>query len=541
MSFLDRFRPAPKISARDIDPDALTVIHRLHHAGFTAYLVGGGVRDILLGRAPKDFDVATDARPNQVKRLFRNAFVIGRRFRLVLVRFGEKQIETATFRRDPEPDDAADAAPGGGDTEATGALYQMSDNAFGTPEEDALRRDFTVNALFYDPVEDRVIDYVDGLRDLRKRVLRCIGDPNVRFREDPVRMLRAVRLSSRLGFTIHSDALEAIGRYADEILAASRPRLFEEILRLFTFCRAEEAFRRLHGTGLMERLLPEVAAHVARAGGARAPLWRYLAALDRAFEKGLETEDRADPHCVQENALRLAALLAPLYRERLAADSGNAMLLAEDLVANVLVRPFASPGWRPPRLLCEDLCCILESLVRYPSRNLRRRSAFSLPWFHTAMVFWNVCAEAENDRAAAPALDHWREQFEAWAAGPRPARRGRYVPTRPDSVEGRGFPGDQPEDRDSLFPGDRLRGRRRPRREAPAEEPVSDPEPSSAVPEPSVSNPEPGVESAGHCPADPNAPRKRRHRRRGGRRHHRRSGPAPEGAPAPAPEAPSPS
>ena len=345
MSFLDRFRAAPKISARDIDPDALSVLHRLHHAGFVAYLVGGGVRDILLGRVPKDFDVATDARPNQVKKLFRNAFIIGRRFRLALIRFGEKQIETATFRRDPEPDDApGPAAPGGGDPEATGALYQMSDNAFGTPEEDALRRDFTVNALFYDPFEDRVIDYVGGLRDLRKKVLRCIGDPNVRFREDPVRMLRAVRLSSRLGFTIHADALEAIGRYADEILAASRPRLFEEILRLFTFCRAEEAFRRLHDTGLMERLLPEVAAHVARSGGSRAPLWRYLAALDRAFENGLETEDRADPHYVQENALRLAALLAPLYRERLAASPGNAMLLAEDLVAGVLVRPFASPG-----------------------------------------------------------------------------------------------------------------------------------------------------------------------------------------------------
>ncbi len=529
MSFFDRFRPAPRISARDIDPDALTVLHRLHRAGYTAYLVGGGVRDILLGRTPKDFDVATDARPNQVKKLFRNAFVIGRRFRLVLVRFGEKQIETATFRRDPEPDDAP--APGG----ATGALYQMDDNAFGTPEEDALRRDFTVNALFYDPFEDRVIDYTGGLRDLRKKVLRCIGDPSVRFREDPVRMLRAVRLSSRLGFTVHSDSLDAIRRYADEILAASRPRLFEEILRLFTFSRSEEAFRRLQDTGLMERLLPAVSAYVARTGGSRSPLWRYLAALDAAFEAGLETEDRADPHYVQENALRLAALLAPLYRERLAADPGNAMLLAEDLVATVFVRPFASPGWRPPRLLCEDLCCILESLVRYPSRNLRRRSAFSLPWFHTAMVFWRLCAEAEDDRAAAPALEHWREQFEQYAAGPRPARRGRYVPVPPDSVEGRGFPGDEPEDRDSLFPGDRLRGRRR--RAAPAPEASA---PSPAPEDPGADAPAPADPSvASPSSADPgadSAPRRRR-RHRGGRRHRRR--PPSEGA-APAPTAPPP-
>ena len=148
MSIFDRFRRSPGISVRDIDPDALTVLNRLHANGFTAYLVGGGVRDILLGRKPKDFDVATDARPNQVKKLFRNAFVIGRRFRLALVRFGEKQVETATFRRDPEPDDAA--ASGAASDEA-GALYQWSDNEFGTPEEDAMRRDFTVNALFYDP------------------------------------------------------------------------------------------------------------------------------------------------------------------------------------------------------------------------------------------------------------------------------------------------------------------------------------------------------------------------------------------------------
>ena len=176
--------------------------------------------------------------------------------------------------------------------------------------------------------------------------------------------------------------------------------------------------------------------------------------------------------------------------------------------------------------------------MRYPSRNLRRRSAFSLPWFHTAMVFWNLCAEAEDDRSAAPALDHWREQFEQYASGPRPARRGRYVPTRPDSAEGRGFPGDQPEDRDSLFPGDRLRGRRRPRREAPpegaSEEPVSAPASSVSDPAPSGADPEPGVEPAEHRsadPADPNAPRKRRRRHRGGRRHHRRADPESGGRP----------
>ena len=319
MSLLDRFRPAPRprISPRDVDPDALYVIHKLHRAGFVAYLVGGGVRDILLGREPKDFDVATDARPAQIRKLFRNAFIIGRRFRLVLVRFGEKQIETATFRRDPEPD--SPAASGAPDEE--GALYQMEDNAFGTPEEDAMRRDFTVNALFYDPDEDRVIDYAGGLRDLRKKTLRCIGDPNVRFREDPVRMLRAVRLSSRLGFSVHSDSVKAIRRHARELSAASRPRLFEELLRLFTFCKAEEAFRRLYDGGLMDALVPAVAEHVRARGGSRAPLWRYLAALDARFPE-LETKNGRDPRFVQENVLRLAVLLAPLWRDR--SGSGDA-------------------------------------------------------------------------------------------------------------------------------------------------------------------------------------------------------------------------
>ena len=196
MSFLDRLLGAKNtISARDVDPDALTVLHRLQSRGFTAYLVGGGVRDLLLGRVPKDFDVATDARPNQIKKLFRNAFIIGRRFRLALIRFGEKQIETATFRRDPGAEDDAAAAAPAPDPDREGGLYQESDNVFGTPEEDALRRDFTVNALFWDPATGEVIDFTGGLKDLRRKVLRCIGDPDVRFREDPVRMLR--RLVSR--------------------------------------------------------------------------------------------------------------------------------------------------------------------------------------------------------------------------------------------------------------------------------------------------------------------------------------------------------
>ena len=497
MSFIDRLLGSkPTVSPRDVDPDALSVLHRLRSNGFTAYLVGGGVRDLLLGRVPKDFDVATDARPNQIRKLFRNAFVIGRRFRLVLIRFGEKQIETATFRRDPGAEEDASAAGAPPDAARAGhELYQESDNVFGTPEEDALRRDFTVNALFWDPATGEVIDYAGGLKDLRRKVLRCIGDPAVRFREDPVRMLRAIRLSSRLGFSIHPDSLAAIRRYGSELSAASRPRLFEEILRLFTFAKSREAFGRLHETGLMREVLPAVEDFVARTGGAKSPFWAYLSALDRVAPD-LDVEHRESPRYVQENALRLAALLAPLLRERLRAPGAPSPRdAAAELVGGVVVAPYMTQGWRVPRALCYDLERILASLADYPKRDLRRRGTFSQPWFFTALTLCGIAADAERDRAAEPALERWRSQFGAWADGPHPPRRGTYVPTDPDKAGPRGFPGDVPEDRDSLFPGDRLRGRPR----------------------------DGAGEGAGEAGPD-GAPRKKRRRRRGGRRHRRRGG-----------------
>ena len=206
------------ISRSNIDPDALKVLYRLAKAGHVAYLVGGSVRDLLLGRQPKDFDVGTDARPNEIRRLFRNCFLIGRRFRLAHIVFGRKVIETSTFRRQPDT------------VESENGLYQTEDNTFGTPEEDAKRRDFTVNGLFYDIKTFSVIDYVGGLKDLEKRLLRCIGDPNIRFREDPVRMMRAVKFASRLGFTVDRASSKAILKHHADILNASAPRLCEEIL-----------------------------------------------------------------------------------------------------------------------------------------------------------------------------------------------------------------------------------------------------------------------------------------------------------------------
>lgn len=260
------------LSRRDVDPDALKVLYRLKEADHIAYLVGGSVRDLLLGRRPKDFDIGTSAHPPQVKKLFRNCWIIGRRFRLAHVKFGQKVIEVATFRRLVQPGEEV--------------VHEGVDNSFGTPEEDAFRRDFTINALVYDIATFSVIDYVDGLEDLRAGVVRSIGDPEVRFLEDPVRMMRAVALAARLDFTIDEPILEAIRLHRREIAKASPARLLEEYYKILRAGSAEKTFRRLAEVGLLEPVSMELHR------GAEDPLWRSLAAIDsyrRSFEATPDT------------------------------------------------------------------------------------------------------------------------------------------------------------------------------------------------------------------------------------------------------------
>src|SRR3954471_2861821 len=258
------------ISRRDIDPDALKVLYRLRQAEHTAYLVGGSVRDLLLGRRPKDFDIGTSAHPYQVKKLFRNCWIIGRRFRLAHVKFGQKVIEVATFRRQVVAGEEVvqDGVPAPDPTTPEGQHLVHHDNTFGTPEEDAFRRDFTVNALFYDIATFSVIDYVDGLEDLRAGIVRSIGDPDVRLVEDPVRMLRAIALAARLNFTIEPALLDAIRRHRHEIAKASAPRMLEEYYKILRAGSAQAAFRQLADVGLLEPTSPEL--HRA----ANDPLWK---------------------------------------------------------------------------------------------------------------------------------------------------------------------------------------------------------------------------------------------------------------------------
>jgi poly(A) polymerase len=292
------------ISRKDIDPDALKVLYRLHQSQYIAYLVGGSVRDLLLGRRPKDFDIGTNAHPYQVKRLFRNCWIIGRRFRLAHVRFGPKTIEVATFRRQLTAAElAAPEEPGEGIVvDELGDIDRMihRDNTFGTPEEDAFRRDFTINALFYDIADFSIIDYTGGLRDLDARLVRCIGDPVERFQEDPVRMIRAVSMASRLDFTIDAPIDAAIAAHRAELARSAPARLVEEIYKLLRAGAAEKAFRMLAERRLLEPVAPELQA---RAGEA---LWRSLAALDAYRRQFDDTPDTLT------NAVLLGTLLVPL-------------------------------------------------------------------------------------------------------------------------------------------------------------------------------------------------------------------------------------
>src|SRR3979490_625358 len=203
------------LSRAMIDPDALKVLYRLRQGDHVAYLVGGSVRDLLLGRRPKDFDIGTSAHPYQVKKLFRNCWIIGRRVRLAHVKFGSKVIEVATFRRQVAPGEEVvqDGVPAPNPKTPEGEHLIHHDNTFGTPEEDAFRRDFTINALVYDIATFSIIDYVGGLEDLRAGSVRAIGDPEVRLREDPVRMIRAVRFATKLDFAIEPATRAAIVRH----------------------------------------------------------------------------------------------------------------------------------------------------------------------------------------------------------------------------------------------------------------------------------------------------------------------------------------
>ncbi len=223
-----------------VDSEAIDIVKRLQNEGFTAYLVGGCVRDLLLGLKPKDFDIATNAKPREVKRIIKNSYIIGRRFKLVLVKRGFKQFEVATFRKDPEDKKS----------------IPDRDNVFGKPQEDASRRDFTINSIFYDPINKKIIDYEKGIKDIKKRLIRMIGNPIIRLREDPIRILRALRFAEKLNFSIESQLRKAIEGLGSELKNSKLPRIREEILKILKLEHPKSVFFELFDLEIMKHIMP---------------------------------------------------------------------------------------------------------------------------------------------------------------------------------------------------------------------------------------------------------------------------------------------
>ena len=416
-------REGHPISRRQIDPDALKVLYRLNEREHTAYLVGGSVRDLILGRRPKDFDIGTDAHPYQIKKLFRNCWIIGRRFRLAHIKFGQKTIEVATFRRNV-PDVPTSDAPEGGEPAAgaAGPLPIHRDNTFGTPEEDAFRRDFTINALFYDVATRSVIDYVGGLEDLQARTIRSIGDPRVRFVEDPVRMLRAAVLGARLGFDMDALVIEAIAEHRGLIAEASPARLLEEYFKILRSGGAEASFRALGRARLLELVSPEL-------DSPPPAIWDSLAKLDRYRQRFPD----APPELT--NAVLMSALLGPIGAlERGPRDSSGR---PERIHLGIL--PIA-------RRDIERLHQMMTIAPRLVEPGLPPRLARSVPLrpaFADALTWLDIAGHAPD------AVGRWKDAA---------ARQVRHAPDR-----GPGRP-PQEGDVDEFAPRPRRRRRRRRRR-----------------------------------------------------------------------------
>ena len=395
-------RDQHNVSRKDISPNALRVLYRLRDGGFSGYLVGGAVRDLLAGRQPKDFDVATSATPEEVKQLFRNCRLIGRRFRLAHVVFGREIIEVATFR--------ANTDDGSGDREQHEGGRLLRDNVYGTIEDDAVRRDFTANALYYTIEDFSVRDYTGGFEDVQNRLMRLIGDPETRYREDPVRMLRAVRLAAKLGFEIEHATAEPIPRLASLLAESAPARLFEECLKLFLSGHAVESFLGLEAWGLLPALFPDTAAALKanRSGALRNILIDGL----RGTDERVANDEPVSP------AFLFALLLWPAYCRALIAlqAQGVQPVDAQRRAADrVTVRQLATVAL--PRRFSIPMQEIWLLQSRFSLRQGKRVSRMlAHPRFRAAFDFLSLRLAASDEHAADVAF--WLEQQTLVGMGP---------------------------------------------------------------------------------------------------------------------------
>jgi poly(A) polymerase len=396
-------RSEHSISRSRLDSDALKVLYRLHRHGHIAYLVDGGVRDVLLGRVPKDFDISTSAHPHEIKKIFGNCRLIGRRFRLAHIYFkGGKIIEVSTFRTVSEFN--------GDDGPVT------SDNTFGTPWEDAFRRDFTVNALYYNIADFTVLDYVNGLTDLREGVVRCIGDPEVRFREDPIRMLRGVRFAALLDFDLDEASYRLIKQMKNDIWKGAVPRILEEILRMMGRGTAVRAFRRLHEIGMLSTLFPELDQHIRIESTGKYE--GVLSGLDRRFQ----SEGTLEPWIIT------ACLFYPYFDFIYRGSSGDDITkLARDALSPVCQRI------QIPRKIQDTVRQVLAAQVRlfglrhsrFKPRTMLRKS-----YFEDAFKLFEIIATTQPE--GPELISEWKKiqspSQTQRSGGKRPRRRRKRGP-----------------------------------------------------------------------------------------------------------------
>ncbi len=393
------------ISRSQISESALKVLYRLHKAGYQALLVGGGVRDTLLGMQPKDFDVATNATPEQVAKLFRNSRLIGRRFKLVHVVFGREVIEVATFRAPPSEEHSAKQS-------ATGDQGMiLRDNVYGSKDEDAMRRDFTVNALYYDIADFSVHAYAGGWDDLKHQRLRLIGDPEVRYREDPVRMLRAIRFAAKLGFSLEQETERPIAMMAPLLQQIPPARLFEEILKLFLHGQAEQTFEQLLHYGLFAELFPQTAEQLQHDDFCKALVRNTFANTDVRIRSGKSVT----PYFF------LAALLWPTVNQRMQQlqDKGmppqQALHKAAERVIAQQARTIAIP-----KRFSIPMKEIWELQLRLPKTRSRRcEELLSHPRFRAAYDFVLLREQSGEDLEG---LGQWWTDFQAQHGPVTPSR-----------------------------------------------------------------------------------------------------------------------
>jgi poly(A) polymerase len=404
-----------------IDPDALKVVRRLSRSGFDAYLVGGCVRDLLLGRRPKDFDVATSATPTEIKALFRNCRIIGRRFRLAHIFFGPKIIETSTFRANPREVETVDTIESADAPVSADELLIRRDNVFGSAEEDARRRDFTINGLFYDVDQDEVIDYVAGLPDLERRTVRTIGEPEIRFREDPIRILRAIKFAARLDFTIEPVAYQAILDHRSEIAKCAPPRVLEEIYRLLRGGAAARSLELLEDSAVLDVLVPQLGERVRASAADRNRLYETLKGLDVRVRDGY----------TPSNALLACAVTAPFLVDVMYDVEGALPQEARGDLALIMwerAKPILE-GMRASRRDTENARQILMAQRRIMPSKRRRGRPMALArreWFADAVTLFELLNTSPEPEVA--------EELQRWHRLAREAQHEEHH--RPHAAQG---------------------------------------------------------------------------------------------------------